>query len=200
VLVVIVIAAIVIVAAMAFLASGRGAGLSAERADYAPLDLGPVSATDVTLLRPPMELWGYSKQATDEAMEIIADSIRERDVRIVALEQLVSDLGRDHAPAVPLGSPYTGARHRRPPSDAFGLQQPAALAGPPAPEPLQWPAGPFRPREPEPTHWSMEPLGPVEPPAEPVSASDQEATRWPEEPARPSGETSSPPPPEHSHD
>jgi hypothetical protein len=35
-------------------------------------------------------------------------------VRIVALEQLVTDLSRDHAPPVPLlASPYVGARHRR---------------------------------------------------------------------------------------
>lgn len=85
-----------------------------ERTDYAPLDMGPVSATDVVLLRPPTALWGYSQQATDEAMERIADSIRERDVRIVALEQLVTDLGRQPVSAVPAGSPYSGARHARP--------------------------------------------------------------------------------------
>jgi hypothetical protein len=54
-----------------------------------------VSATDVALLRPPTALWGYNVQATDEAMEQIAESIRERDVRIVALEQLVTDLSRE---------------------------------------------------------------------------------------------------------
>jgi hypothetical protein len=54
-------------------------------------------------------------QATDEAMEQIAEAIRERDVRIVALEQLVTDLSRepDPAPPPPLSSPYMGARHRR---------------------------------------------------------------------------------------
>jgi len=87
--------------------------MSGERPDYVPLDLGPVSATDVALLRPPTGLWGYNMQATDEAMELIAESIRERDVRIVALEQLVTDLNRDHAPPAMLGSPYPGARHRR---------------------------------------------------------------------------------------
>jgi hypothetical protein len=113
VLVLILIAAIVIIAFVVFLAIGRGGGMSAERGDYLSLDLGPVSATDVALLRPPTGVWGYNMQATDEAMELIADSIRERDVRIVALEQLVTDLGRDHAPMAPLGGPYTGARHRR---------------------------------------------------------------------------------------
>jgi hypothetical protein len=84
------------VAAAVFCAVGRGGQLSAERTDYVPLELGPVSATDVALLRPPTALWGYNVQATDEAMEQIAESIRDRDVRIVALEQLVTDLSRGH--------------------------------------------------------------------------------------------------------
>jgi hypothetical protein len=117
VLVVIVIAVVAVVAVVIFLAMGRGGGLSAERNDYLPLDLGPVTATDVALLRPPTGLWGYNMQATDEAMEQIAESIRERDVRIVALEQLVTDLGRDQAPMQLLSSPYAGARHRRTPSE-----------------------------------------------------------------------------------
>jgi len=108
-----VLAIIAIVAVVVFLAVGRGGEMSVERSDYVPLDLGPVSATDVALLRPPMGLWGYNMQATDEAMDRVAESIRERDVRIVALEQLVTDLSRDHAPMPLLASPYVGARHRR---------------------------------------------------------------------------------------
>lgn len=108
---------VVIVAVVVFLAVGRGGELSAERGDYVPLDLGPVSATDVALLRPPTGLWGYNMEATDEAMERVAESIRERDVRIVALEQLVTDLSRDHAPMPLLASPYVGARHRRAPAE-----------------------------------------------------------------------------------
>ena len=110
------VAAIAVVAGVVYMATGRGSGMSAERNDYLPLDLGPVSATDGALLRPPTGMWGYNMQATDEALELIAESIRERDVRIVALEQLVTDLSRDHAPAPILGSPYAGARHRRGPA------------------------------------------------------------------------------------
>jgi hypothetical protein len=58
-------------------------------------------------------MWGYDMAATDDALEQIAESIRERDVRIVALEQLVTDLSRDQPPMEVLSSPYTGARHRR---------------------------------------------------------------------------------------
>jgi len=107
----IVIAAIVVVAAVVFVAIGRGGELSVERSDYAPLELGPVSATDVVLLRPPTALWGYNVQATDEAFEQIADSIRQRDIRIVSLEQLVTDLSKETAPP-PAGDPYVGVRRR----------------------------------------------------------------------------------------
>jgi hypothetical protein len=107
------IAAVVILVGIVLVANGRGGELSTERTDYAPLDLGPASATDIALLRPPTALWGYDMQATDEAMAQIAESVRERDVRIVALEQLVTDLSREPAPP-PLSSPYLGARHRRP--------------------------------------------------------------------------------------
>jgi hypothetical protein len=123
-----VIAILVVFAVVVFAAAGRGAGLSAERGDFVPLDLGPVSATDVVLLRPPTGLWGYNMQATDEAMEQIAASIRERDVRIVALEQLVTDLSRDQAPSMPLASPYAGARHRRTSADLY-REQTASGAG-----------------------------------------------------------------------
>ena len=130
-----VIAILVVFAAVVFVAMGRGGELSAERSDYVPLDLGPVSATDVVLLRPPTGLWGYNMQATDEAMEQIAESIRDRDVRIVALEQLVTDLSRDHAPMTPLASPYAGARHRRTPLDPAeaeteSVRMPFESAGP----------------------------------------------------------------------
>ena len=127
--VVLLITIVVILAVVVLVARGRGGELSAERSDYAPLEMGPVSATDVVLLRPPTSLWGYNMQATDEAMERIAEAIRERDVRIVALEQLVTDLSREPAP-LPLSSPYLGARHRRvlPPAGEGSAGPAGALA------------------------------------------------------------------------
>jgi hypothetical protein len=119
---------LVILAAVVLVALGRGGELSAERTDFVPLELGPVTATDIVLLRPPTALWGYSMQATDEAMTRIAESIRERDVRIVALEQLVTDLSQDHAPP-PLPSPYVGTRRRRLPEAG----EPASEGSPPPP-------------------------------------------------------------------
>jgi hypothetical protein len=107
---------VIVVAGAVIVARGRGGELSVERGDYRQIQLGPVSATDIALLRPPMALWGYNMQATDDALDLIAASIRDRDIRIVALEQLVTDLSREPA-AQPLSSPYQTARHRRAPFD-----------------------------------------------------------------------------------
>jgi hypothetical protein len=178
VLVVIVIAVLVVLAAVVFLAMGRGGGLSAERNDYVPLDLGPVTATDVALLRPPTGLWGYNMQATDEAMEQIAESIRERDVRIVALEQLVTDLSRDSGPVQLLGGPYGGARHPRAPLDPTEAGTETEIVSPDAPtaQPVRSAFEPLRPSGDFPT----------------------EPDRSPFEPLSPSGDL--PGPPEQSHD
>ena len=176
------IAAIVIVAVVVSVAMGRGGGLSAERSDYLPLDLGPVSATDVALLRPPTGLWGYNMQATDAAMEQIAESIRERDVRIVALEQLVTDLRRDHAPMPLLVGPYAGARHRRSPAD------PAEVQAVPAPRDTA---------QPESVNLTFDAPA-TEPVRLPVDAPATESVRLPFEPPKPSGDVSGPP--ERSHD
>ena len=74
-----------------FVATGRGGELAYEHADHAPLDLGPLSATDVALLRPPTAMWGYNMQVTDEALSRIARAMRDRDVTIAYLQdQLAS--------------------------------------------------------------------------------------------------------------
>jgi hypothetical protein len=199
VLVLIVIAAIVVVVAVVFVALGRGGGMSAERNDYFPIDLGPVSATDVALLRPPTGLWGYNMQVTDEAMEMIAESIRERDVRIVALEQLVTDLSRDHAPMPLLGSPYVGARHRRAPT-ATAEQAPAAtVEAEAASAPRDVSATETARHAADETAWL--PFAP--PPTETAESAESARLPYepplPYEPSRPSGDVSSVPP-EESHD
>jgi hypothetical protein len=169
------IAGLVILIGVILVAAGRGGELPAERADYAPLDLGPASATDVALLRPPANAWGYNMQATDEALAHIAESIRERDVRIVALEQLVTDLTKEPAPP-PLTSPYVGARRRALPEGVKPVQQPGtapvplAPLAPPTPQVPQAEEG----RPPETAHpaeatwsaetaWSRESASPSEP-------------------------------------
>ena len=89
---------IAILVGVFLVAIGMGGELAYEQADHAPLDLGPVSATDVALLRPPTALWGYNMQVTDEALDAIARSLRDRDIQIAYLQRQLGDLG--HAPAV----------------------------------------------------------------------------------------------------
>ena len=114
---------IVILVGVFFVATGRGGELAYEQADHAPLDLGPVSATDVALLRPPTALWGYNMQVTDEALERIAQAVRDRDVTIAFLQQRLADLTAPAAPILPPGGP-SGPEHpadpprpRRSPAD-----------------------------------------------------------------------------------
>jgi len=205
------IAGLVIVIAVILVAAGRGGELPAERADYAPLDLGPVSATDVALLRPPANAWGYNMQATDEAMAHIAESIRERDIRIVALEQLVTDLTKEPAPP-PLTAPYVGARRRALPEGVKPVQQPGTALTPPAPLPPFTPAAPAAPqtaeeRAPETAHlagitwsaetaWSRESARPAEP-GLPADATRPDIPVWTGESAEPGAALAAeaPPPP-----
>jgi len=199
VLVVILIAAVVILVGIVLVATGRGGELSRERTDYSPLDLGPASATDIALLRPPTALWGYDMQATDEAMAQIAESVRERDVRIVALEQLVTDLSREPAPP-PLSSPYLGARHRRPAEIAPAAQIPPAMGISPAAEiaPAAEPAGQAEAGWPAQADWPSD-AGRPEQAGQPEEADrSAEATRsmtasWPASERQPG-------PPERSHE
>jgi hypothetical protein len=113
--------AVVILVGVFFVATGRGGELAYEQADHAPLDLGPVSATDVALLRPPTALWGYNMQVTDEALERIAQAIRDRDVTITFLRQRLADLTTQTAatpvlsPAAPVLSPAAPEHPSGPP-------------------------------------------------------------------------------------
>ncbi len=98
----------------------RRTGLRAR--DHAPLDLGPVSATDVALLRPPTALWGYNMQVTDEALEQIAQAVRDRDVTIAFLQQRLDRTG-DPASATAARQPAgTAARPSRCPTRAGACQ------------------------------------------------------------------------------
>jgi hypothetical protein len=121
------VAAVVILAGVVVVASGRGGEMVATEPDYPPIDLGPVTSADVALLRPPSAAWGYNMRVTDEALEVIAKAVTERDVQIAALEQEVSDL-RDQ-----LGGGGRTATLDRPGGDP-------EPAGPPLPEP-DWPGG-----------------------------------------------------------
>src|SRR5271169_4670503 len=102
-----IVVAVAILAGIFFAATGRGGELAYEHADHAPLDLGPVSAADIALLRPPTAMWGYNMQVTDEALDRIARAMRERDVTIAYLQEQLATLARSGVWVEPRGG-YVG--------------------------------------------------------------------------------------------
>jgi hypothetical protein len=138
--VVMLVAAVAVLAGVIAVAVGRGGELTFFQADYAPLKLGEMAATDVVLFRPPMALWGYNVQATDEALNRIAEALTERDIEITALRQQVANLeasspagrrrarpGSNDRPDVP-GRPASGLPADSPDERSSG---PLPRAGPP---------------------------------------------------------------------
>jgi len=135
--------AVAILVGVFLVATGRGGELAYEHADHAPLDLGPVSATDIALLRPPTALWGYNMQVTDEALEKIAQAIRDRDVTIAFLQQRLADqitravdsgVPTSPEPASPeLTSPELTSPELTSP-DLLASPEPPTVAGPRAPD------------------------------------------------------------------
>jgi len=130
-----IVVALVVLGGVFFAATGRGGELSHEPPDYAPLDLGPVSAADVALLRPPTALWGYNVPVTDEALERIARAMRERDITIAYLQQQVADLAAQAGPLSAIPRPHLPQRIRPagPDDPADDPASPAGQVGPVGP-------------------------------------------------------------------
>jgi hypothetical protein len=80
-------AVVAVLVAVFFVATGRGGELSREHVDYAPLELGSVSAADIAMMRMPTAMWGYNVDVTDEALDQIARAVRERDLEIAYLQE-----------------------------------------------------------------------------------------------------------------
>ena len=150
--------AVVILVGVFWVATGRGGELAYEQADHAPLDLGPVSATDVALLRPPTALWGYNMQVTDEALEAIAQAVRDRDVMIAFLQRRLADLTAQTA-ASPVVSPAA------PP--VLSPSAPPVLS--PSAPPVLSPAAPERPADP----CGPDDRAPAEPDESPLAPKEQ---------------------------
>jgi hypothetical protein len=105
--VVLLIAAAAILAGVVLAALGRLNGMAASPADFAPLELDDLTAADVALLRPPTALWGYNTAATDEALQLIARSVTERDVEIARLRRQLAELQENQPrPPAPGPAPY----------------------------------------------------------------------------------------------
>ena len=130
------VAAAAILGGVVVAALGRAGEMATFAGDTPPIELDEVSATDVALLRPPMSLWGYNAQATEDALRVIARSVTARDVEIATLRRELADLRRRQD-----GVRATGAGDR--PVTAVGPETAASPAGPPGGQPR--PAAPPRP-------------------------------------------------------
>jgi hypothetical protein len=92
VLVVLLIVAVAILCGVVVVAMGRGGELARPTADVRPLDGEIMTAADVALLRPPAALWGYDMRSTDEALNMVARTVTDRDVEIAILRRQIADL------------------------------------------------------------------------------------------------------------
>jgi hypothetical protein len=182
---VLLVAAAAILGGVVLAALGRAGEMATFAGDTAPIELDEVSATDVALLRPPMSLWGYNAQATEDALRVIARSVTARDVEIATLRRELADLrgrrdgvrapGTGDRPTVPAG-PAAPASPGGPvsPVSAASPASAAGPAGPPAGQPRRAdpPAG--QPRR-------------ADPPAAPADEEHRAGPPWLPAWQRPSG-------------
>ncbi len=117
-----------VLVAVFFVATGRGGELSREHVDYAPLELGSVSAGDIAMVRPPTAMWGYNVDVTDEVLDQIARAVRERDLEIAYLQEQLA--GREMTSATTAPSPVAPSPVAPGPVAAPALPEPSARPGP----------------------------------------------------------------------
>jgi hypothetical protein len=81
-----------ILAGVVVVAMGRGGELVLFAPDRRPPDTEILTAADVALLRLPAALWGYDRQATHVVLNMVAQTVTERDVEIATLRRQLADL------------------------------------------------------------------------------------------------------------
>jgi hypothetical protein len=147
---VLLVAAAAILAGVVLAALGRAGEMATFAGDTAPIELDEVSATDVALLRPPMSLWGYNAQATEDALRVIARSVTARDVEIATLRRELADLqGRqDRGRAAGIGDRPTAPAGPAVPAGPASRAGPVSPADPRGPVSTASPGGPVRPAAP----------------------------------------------------
>jgi hypothetical protein len=83
--VVLLIAAVAILAGVVVVAVGRGGELAMARSDIPPVRFALFTPADVAAFRPRLAFFGYSAQATDDALLQIARAVAERDAELSRL-------------------------------------------------------------------------------------------------------------------
>jgi hypothetical protein len=126
-----------VLVAVFFVATGRGGELSREHVDYAPLELGSVSAGDIAMVRPPTAMWGYNVDVTDEVLDQIARAVRDRDLEIAYLQEQLA--GREMTSATTAPGPVAPGPIAPGPIAPGPVAQ-GPVAAPALPEPQARPA------------------------------------------------------------
>jgi hypothetical protein len=90
--VVLLLAAVAILAGVVVVAAGRGGELAVFRSDAPPLRREFATAADLATWRPPPALFGYSAQATDDALQRIARVVADRDAELAMLRDQLAAL------------------------------------------------------------------------------------------------------------
>jgi len=96
--VVLLLAAFAILAGVVVVAIGRGGELTVFRSDIPPLRLEFATAADLARFRPPLAFFGYSAQATDDALQRIAHGVADREAELASLRRQLAALRPDPDP------------------------------------------------------------------------------------------------------
>jgi hypothetical protein len=84
--------AVVILGGIMLAALGRADAMAWVPGDSVPMEVPDASAAEIAMLRPPLSLWGYNAQVTDEMLQQIANAVSARDVEIAALRMKLEEL------------------------------------------------------------------------------------------------------------
>jgi len=141
--VVLLIAAVAIIVGVVAVARGRGGELAHFAADAPRWDAELATAADVALLRPPSALFGYSVQATDDALGQIALLVTERDAQIASLRSRIAEL-QDRLETLTAQGPAAADRQQPAPPPTEARSGPVRRPGRPAtrPDPQTRPGSP----------------------------------------------------------
>jgi hypothetical protein len=90
--VVLLLTAVAVLAGVVVVAVGRGGELASFRSDAPPLRYEFASAADLAMFRPPPAFFGYSAQATDDALRRIARLVSDRDAELATLRSQLAAL------------------------------------------------------------------------------------------------------------
>lgn len=170
---VLLIVAVAILCGVVVVAMGRGGELARPTADVRPLDGEIMTAADVALLRPPAALWGYDMRSTDEALNIVARTVTERDVEIAILRRQIADLeAAAKEPGFPARVPHP-AKAPHPAKPQAPARPPVKGVSGPLPSPFSYGADGSRPAGEAPP-WSAWQRPGASPPPAPAPPPEQE--------------------------